>query len=80
MPATKYLLDPAHIAIEILSEDDRMTKVLEKLTEYELKGVPHIWLVDPRLKLMSEYHSGDLKHVETFRAGDIELSSAEVFE
>lgn len=78
-PATKYLLDPAHIAIEILSEDDKMTRVLEKLAEYEAKGVPHIWLVDPRLKLMSEYRAGDLKHVETFRAGDIELSSAEIF-
>jgi Uma2 family endonuclease len=78
-PTTKYLLDPADIIIEILSEDDRMTKVLEKLAEYESKGVPHIWLADPRLKLMSEYHSGDLKHVETFRAGDIELSSTEVF-
>src|SRR5262249_25461028 len=78
-PATDYMFDPAHIVIEILSEDDRMTKVLEKLAEYESKGVPHIWLVDPRLKLMSVYQSGDLKHVETFRAGDIELSSAEVF-
>ena len=78
-PTTDYLLEPAHIVIEILSDDDRMTKVLEKLAEYESKGVLHIWIVDPRLKLMSEYHSGDLKHVETFRAGDIELSSDEVF-
>jgi Uma2 family endonuclease len=78
-PATRYLLDPAHIVIEILSDDDKMTKVLEKLAEYESKGVPHIWLVDPRLKLMSVYESGDLKHVETFRAGDIELSAGEIF-
>lgn len=78
-PATTYLLDPAHIVIEILASDDRVTKVLEKLAEYEAKGVPHIWIVDPRLKLMSEYHSGDLKRVDTFRAGGIELSSAEIF-
>src|SRR5689334_14517042 len=36
-PTTKYLLDPAHIVIEILSDDDKMTKVLEKLAEYESK-------------------------------------------
>jgi len=58
---------------------DRMTKVLEKLAEYESKGVPHVWIVDPRLKLMSVYQSGDLKHVNTFQAGNIELSFDEVF-
>ena len=78
-PQTRYLLDAAHIVIEILSEDDRMTKVLEKLAEYESKGVLHVWIVDPRLKLMSVYQSGDLKHVDTFRAGNIELSFDEVF-
>lgn len=78
-PQTRYLLDAAHIVIEILSEDDRMTKVLEKLAEYESKGVPHVWIVDPRLRLMSVYQSGDLKHVDTFRAGNIELSFDEVF-
>ncbi len=78
-PTTEYLLDPAHIVIEILSDDDKMTKVLEKLAEYESKGVPHIWLVDPRLKIMSVYHSGDLTRVEAFRAGEIELSAAEIF-
>lgn len=78
-PSAKYLLEPAHIAIEILSEDDRMTKVLEKLAEYEAKGIAHIWLIDPRLKLMSVYRSGDLKKVEVFQAGDIELLGPEVF-
>src|SRR5438128_9030236 len=44
LPKTQYLLDAAFLAIEILSEDDRMTRVIEKLEEYDRKGVPNIWL------------------------------------
>src|SRR6266581_4964538 len=32
-PKTKYLVYAAFLAIEILSEDDRMTRVMEKLEE-----------------------------------------------
>lgn len=62
-PTTKYLLDAAFLVIEILSEDDKMTKVMEKLEEYQAKGVPNIWLIDPRLRKMSIYSGGDLHEV-----------------
>jgi Uma2 family endonuclease len=38
---------PPLVAIEILSPDDRMSEVREKLEEYRTWGVPHVWLVDP---------------------------------
>ena len=62
-PKTKFLVDAAFLTIEILSEDDKMTKVMEKLEEYEAKGVPNIWLIDPRLRKMSVYSGGDLHEV-----------------
>jgi Uma2 family endonuclease len=39
---------PPLVAIEILSPDDRLAEVREKLEEYRIWGVPHVWLVDPR--------------------------------
>jgi Uma2 family endonuclease len=39
---------PPLIAIEILSPDDRLGEVRDKLEEYRTWGVPHVWLVDPR--------------------------------
>jgi Uma2 family endonuclease len=36
--------------IEVLSDDDRMSQVREKLAEYRVWGVPHVWLVDPRTR------------------------------
>jgi Uma2 family endonuclease len=79
-PTTRYLLDASHIAIEILSVDDSMTTMMEKLAEYQAKGVAHIWLVDPRLELMYIYSSGSLERVDAFRAsGGIELTRDELF-
>ena len=43
---------PPLIAIEVLSTDDRLSKVREKLEEYKAWGVPHVWLVDPHSRRM----------------------------
>jgi Uma2 family endonuclease len=82
-PKTRYLLDAAHIAIEILSESDSATEVLEKLEEYAAKGVPNIWLLDPRLQHMSTYRDGNLTLVrgDTLSTNDgIELTREEIFQ
>jgi len=81
-PKTKYL-DAAFLAIEILSEDDRMTRIMEKLEEYEQKGVPNIWLIDPRLRTMSVYSQGTLQEVrgDIIATGNprLELTRQEIF-
>jgi Uma2 family endonuclease len=84
-PKTKYLLDAAFLAIEILSEDDRMSKMMEKLEEYDRKGVPNIWLIDPRLRKMAVYSSGVLNDVRVgliATTGDpmLELTGDEIFQ
>ncbi len=63
-PQTEYLLAAAFVAIEILSKDDRMTEVIEKLQEYAAKGTPHIWIVDPRLRQMFSFQQNCLAEVE----------------
>src|SRR5215813_6378353 len=57
-PRAKYLVDAAYLVVEILSEDDSMTRVMEKLDEYDRKGVANIWLIDPRLRTMAVYSGG----------------------
>jgi Uma2 family endonuclease len=82
-PATKFLLDAAYVAIEILSEDDRMSRVIEKLKEYAAKGTPHIWVIDPRLKQMYTFRRNCLAEVEGNLATEdhprLELTREEVF-
>lgn len=33
---------------------------MEKLVEYETAGVVHIWVIDPRLELLSVFAAGNL--------------------
>lgn len=44
---------PPLVAIEVLSPDDRMSVVREKLQEYRALGVGHVWLVDPHSRRLS---------------------------
>lgn len=82
-PKTKYLLDASFMAIETLSEDDRMTRIMEKLEEYEQKGVPNIWVIDPRLKMMPAYSHRALQEtradVIATDEARLELTRQEIF-
>ena len=84
VPRTKYLLDAAFVAIEVLSEDDRMSKMMEKLEEYATKGVPNIWVIDPRLQTISIYSAGTLQEIRDDVIATIdprlELTRAEIFQ
>jgi Uma2 family endonuclease len=76
-------VDAAFVAIEILSEDDRMIRIMEKLEEYEQKGVPNIWMIDLRLKMMSAYSPGALQEIRVavIASGEprLELTRQEIF-
>lgn len=82
-PKTKYLLDAAFVVVEVLSESDVMSVVIEKLKEYANKGVPNIWLIDPRLQIMCGYRAPSLIEVEgevlATLDGSIELLRGEIF-
>jgi Uma2 family endonuclease len=48
----KDVLDsPPLIAIEILSPDDRLSDLQEKIDEYLAFGMEHIWVFDPRRRV-----------------------------
>jgi Uma2 family endonuclease len=82
-PTTKYLLDAAYLVVEVLSEGDVMSIVLEKLKEYRNKGVQNVWLIDPRLRLIWKYEPLALIEVqgESISTADfsVELSRGEIF-
>lgn len=82
-PNTRYLLEAAFLVVEVLSDDDSMTRVMGKLQEYAVLGVENIWLIDPRMKLMSVYRPPALVEIEgdviAVADGSVELTRAEIF-
>jgi Uma2 family endonuclease len=83
-PSAPALLVPDSaplVAIEILSPDDRLTAVREKLQEYRAWGVPHVWLVDPHSRRLYTCDAG-LTEVNSFSIPELNvtLGPAEVFE
>lgn len=80
-PATAIPDKAPLIVIEILSPDDRLTEVREKLEEYRRWGVPHVWLVDPHSQRLYACEPG-LSEVSSFhlRDFDIEIGPADIFD
>jgi Uma2 family endonuclease len=46
-PREAVTLTPPLACIEILSPEDRLSRVVTVLEDYRLMGVPNIWLIDP---------------------------------
>jgi Uma2 family endonuclease len=76
-PQTKVLLEAPFVAIEILWEADSMSRVIEKLKEYAGNGTPHIWVFDPRVRLMFTFQSNSLREVEGDAIATVELISTD---
>lgn len=55
---TPILIRP-DLVIEILSPDDEVGEMLEKIGDYLAAGIPHIWIVDPYKRRLEEVdHAG----------------------
>jgi Uma2 family endonuclease len=72
---------PPLVAIEILSPDDRLPAVQEKLEIYRTWGVPHVWLVDPHSKQMYTWN-GQLNPVPSLPVPELglDVTPADIFE
>jgi len=76
--------NPPHLCIEVLSKDDTLDYMQEKIDDYLRFGVPYIWIINPRLRKgyvatkagMVEAESGVL----TTSDPDIRVPIAELFD
>ncbi len=75
---------PPHLCIEILSKDDTLDYMQEKIDDYLRFGVPYVWIINPRLRKgyvatqagLVEAVSGVLETSDP----DIRFSVADLFE
>lgn len=48
VPAEQIFTSPPHLCIEILSKDDTMQYMQEKIDDYIYFGVPYVWIINPK--------------------------------
>jgi len=54
-PDEQIFTRPPALCIEILSPEDTMTRMQERINDYLSFGVPHVWILDPRTKRAYDY-------------------------
>ncbi|MBT9329773.1 Uma2 family endonuclease [Paracidobacterium acidisoli] len=61
----EQVIRTAPVAVfEILSPEDTLARVMEKLDDYEKMGIRGIFVIDPKSGRKYRYESGGLKHTE----------------
>ena len=72
---------PPLVVIEILSLDDRLAEVRDKLEEYKAWGVAHVWLVDPHSRRMYTCETG-LVETPSLKVSElgVKITGADIFE
>jgi len=54
-PTEAILTTPPLVCIEILSPDDRMSRVNQRIEDYLVFGVRYVWVIDPATKAAYAY-------------------------
>ncbi len=57
------LTKPPFLCIEVVSPDDRMSRVIERVKEYLAFGVEYIWVVDPESRTAYSYTQSEGREV-----------------
>jgi Uma2 family endonuclease len=82
-PEEAVLSTPPLICVEILSPEDRMTRMQKKVAEYLAFGVRYVWVLDPASKEAYAYTASGFEKVATvLRTEDpaIEIPLNQIFD
>lgn len=81
VPIEQVFTRPQLIAIEVLSPEDRHSRVDARLNNFREFGVPNIWVVDPETRSGWDCSDGNWVRKERFEVADspIYLSLPELF-
>lgn len=82
-PAGRILREPPFLCIEILSPEDRASRIEDRIDDYLRFGVAHVWLLDPRNKRAWSYTREGKREAANILTTDtprIELPVHELFD
>lgn len=70
--SSPILMKPPFLCVEILSKDDTVSQMNERLSDYLRFGVPFVWLIDPLARQAFVYTPGKIEEARdgVLRAGE----------
>jgi len=81
-PKEQIFRTPPFICIEILSPEDRLSRVQERMNDYLHFGVPYVWMLDPETRKAYRWTTEGMHEVKELRTENPEIvvPLAELFE
>ncbi len=81
LPIEQVFTRPQLIAVEVLSPEDRHSKIDEKIQDYIKFGVHNVWVIDPKRRIGWDCSTGNWVRTGQFTANQttIYLSLSELF-
>ncbi|HUA62686.1 MAG TPA: Uma2 family endonuclease [Verrucomicrobiae bacterium] len=83
-PGEQIFTKAPFLCVEILSPEDRMNRMQERIDDYLRFGVASVWVVDPQTRRAWIYTPGVMREVQDgvlrTKSPDIQVPLAEVFE
>jgi Uma2 family endonuclease len=71
-PTEQVLQTPPFICIEVLSKDDRLSDMQDRVADYLNFGVRYVWVIDPRTRKAWRCTMGGISEVSELRTEDPE--------
>jgi Uma2 family endonuclease len=65
-PLEQIVTHPPVAVFEILSSEDRVQRLLRKLEDYRIMGIPEIWVIDPQDAAYYRYTDRQLMRSDSF--------------
>jgi Uma2 family endonuclease len=83
MPRSRFLRQSPYIVVEILSPEDRVSDMSERIEDYVASGINNVWVVDPQRKRLTVHDRAGARSCEglvTTSDGAISIPLAEMFD
>ncbi|HLX43462.1 MAG TPA: Uma2 family endonuclease [Bryobacteraceae bacterium] len=83
-PNEQIISRPPLVCIEVLSPEDRMSRMQKKIVDYLAFGVRYVWILDPKTKQAFSYTSEGMRLIQDgilrTSAPAIEIPLGEIFD
>lgn len=79
-PKEQIVTLPPIAVFEVLSPEDRISRIMSKLADYSAMGIPQIWVVDPATGVFQRYAAGSLTASTRYDGAGIEFPLSAITE